>query len=51
MARCKVIYLSIVSGLLLILFMISASADTNGANETNQISPTMIIIPNSWKVK
>jgi hypothetical protein len=40
MTRCKVIILSIVSGLLLILSVISASAETNDANEANQISPT-----------
>lgn len=40
MARCKVIYLSIISGLLLILSVISASADPNDTSETNTIPPT-----------
>jgi hypothetical protein len=40
MTRCKVIYLSIVSILLLISTVITASADANSANETNPIPPT-----------
>ncbi len=35
--RCKVISLSIVAGILMMLSMISASAEINGTNETNPI--------------
>ena len=37
MNRCKVIYLLVAAGLLLILSIISASAETNATNETNPI--------------
>jgi hypothetical protein len=40
MARCKVIYLTIVSGLLLLLSAFPAFADVNDANETNSNPPT-----------
>jgi len=41
MSRCKVIYLSIAAGLLLALFVISASAETTGTNETDPMeNPT-----------
>lgn len=37
MNRCNVIYLLVAAGLLLILSVISASAETNATNETNPI--------------
>lgn len=40
MARCKAIYLSIVSVLILILSVIPAFADTNNVNETSSNSQT-----------
>jgi hypothetical protein len=37
MARCKIVILSIVSGLLILLSIISASADPDGTNETTPV--------------
>lgn len=37
MARCKIIILSIVSGVLILLSIISASADPDGTNETTPV--------------
>jgi hypothetical protein len=37
MARCKIIILSIVSGVLILLSIISASADPYGTNETTPV--------------